>query len=260
MINIASTQTIYKYNNILKHKPLLELFDHKPFKVKQIAEYVLQTFDDNLSRQQFQYEENEEADYGLIYEFDDDTDSDGELDGSKLELKLDQFSDYTPTPTVDNNNNNNNNAAAEIPFLAITSKNKNQTNQSTKSFDIYNPYKKRKSKLIKVVSIKKIKSNDSYRSLRLKTHRLSDASSISFTNLLKGPISTRTSIPFNMENMKINSTKSINIPFDLDNFDNLKDKNLSYKILPKSKSKQNVLLESTIVPSDDCHILLTKKK
>ncbi len=56
-----------------------------------------------------------------------------------------------------------------------------------------------------------------------------------------------------MENMKINSTKSINIPFD-----NLKDKNLSYKILPKSKSKQNLLLESTIVPSDDCHILLTK--
>ena len=80
MINIAATETIYSFENIKQHKEFIGLFEHKPFKVKQVAEYVLQTFDDNLSRQQFQYLENEEADYGLIYTFDGESDSESDVD------------------------------------------------------------------------------------------------------------------------------------------------------------------------------------
>ena len=53
MIRITSADVAYSRKEVRRCGPLMELFDHKPQRVKQVAEFALQTFDNNLSKQQF---------------------------------------------------------------------------------------------------------------------------------------------------------------------------------------------------------------
>merc|ERR1719361_1660792 len=54
MIRITSADVAYSRKEIRRCAALMALFDHKPQRVKQVAEFALQTFDNNLSKQQFQ--------------------------------------------------------------------------------------------------------------------------------------------------------------------------------------------------------------
>lgn len=59
MIRITSTDVAYSRKEMRKCPKLLALFNHQPLRVKQVAEFALQTFDNNLSKQQFDPHQNE---------------------------------------------------------------------------------------------------------------------------------------------------------------------------------------------------------